>query len=305
MKRCFFLISICMGLGWQLYSQELKCNVTVNSNQIAQVDRSIFDALQKGIYEFMYNTQWTDEIYQDYEKIECGIFINVTEQEKDNAGQIVADRYKGTITINARRPVYNTSYYTTIFNYQDNDFTFQYIPFQQFYYSENTSMSNLTAVLAFYAYYIIALDHETFSLEGGEKYMVKAQNIVNMSQNLADRGWKANEGNSNRYWLVYDYLSPAFKPLRTLMYNYHRKGFDVMQQNLDEGRAQVIESLKTLEKIWTQRPNAFLLQVFFSTKRNEILSMLKETPLNIKADLIPILKKVDPSQASKYDEVNK
>lgn len=305
MKQYVFLISICMGIGWQVFSQELKCNVTVNSNQIAQVDRSIFDALQKGVYEFVNNTQWTDEIYQDYEKIECGIFINVTEQEKDNAGQIVADRYKGTITVNARRPVYNTSYYTTLFNYQDNDFTFQYIPFQQFYYSENASMSNLTAIIAFYAYYIIALDHETFSLEGGEKYMTKAQNIVNMSQNLADRGWKANEGNSNRYWLVFDYLNPAFKPLRKLMYNYHRKGFDVMQQNLEEGRAQVIESLKTLEQIWTQRPNAFLLQVFFSSKRNEILAMLKDTPLSIKADVIPILKKVDPSQASKYDEVNK
>lgn len=305
MKRIIFLLSILTGLHSLAFSQELKCNVTVNSNQIAQVDRSIFDALQKGIFEFVNNTQWTDEIYQDYEKIECGIFINVTEQEKDNSGKVVADRYRGTITINARRPVYNTSFYATLFNYQDNDFSFQYIPFQQFFYSENTSMSNLTAVIAFYAYYIIALDHETFSLEGGEKYMTKAQNIVNMSQNLSERGWKANEGNSNRYWLVFDYLSPAFKPLRTLMYNYHRKGLDVMQQNLEEGRMQVIESLKTLEQIWTQRPNAFLLQVFFSSKRNEILAMLKDTPLSIKANLIPILKKVDPAQGSKYDEVNK
>lgn len=305
MRRYIFPFSVFIGLQWQVFSQELKCDVTVNSNQIAQVDRSIFDALQKAIYEFVNNTQWTDEIYQDYEKIECGIFINVTEQEKDNSGTVVADRYRGTITINARRPVYNTSFYTTVFNYQDNDFSFQYIPFQQFYYSENTSMSNLTAVIAFYAYYIIALDHETFSLEGGEKYMIKAQNIVNMSQNLPDKGWKANEGNKNRYWLVFDYLNPAFKPLRKLMYNYHRKGLDVMQQNLEVGRMQVIESLKTLEQIWNQRPNAFLLQVFFSSKRNEILAMLKDTPHSIKADLIPILKKVDPSHASKYDEVNK
>lgn len=305
MRHCIFLLSVFIGLQWQVFSQELKCDVTVNSNQIAQVDRSIFDALQKGIYEFINNTQWTDEIYQDYEKIECSIFINVTEQEKDNTGTVVADRYRGTITINARRPVYNTSFYTTVFNYQDNDFSFQYIPFQQFYYSENTSMSNLTAVIAFYAYYIIALDHETFSLEGGEKYMIKAQNIVNMSQNLPERGWKANEGNNNRYWLVFDYLNPAFKPLRKLMYNYHRKGLDVMQQNLEVGRMQVIESLKTLEQIWTQRPNAFLIQVFFSSKRNEILAMLKDTPPSIKADLIPILKKVDPAHASKYDEVNR
>ncbi|MBE2247865.1 MAG: DUF4835 family protein [Candidatus Competibacteraceae bacterium] len=285
-------------------AQELRCNVTVNSNQIAQVDRAIFDALEKGIFEFVNNTRWTDEIYQDYERIECGFFINVTEQEKDNAGQVVADRYKGTLTINARRPIYNTSFFSTLLNYQENDFSFQYIPFQQFYYSENTSMSNLTAIIAFYCYYIIALDHESFSPDGGDKYMVKAQNIVNMSQNIPDRGWKANEGNNNRYWMVNDYLNPAFKPLRELMYNYHRLGFDVLQQNMESGRTQIIESLKSLDKVWTQRPNAFLLQVFFSTKRNEIIAMLKDTPLNAKAELIPVLKKIDPAHASKYDAVN-
>lgn len=292
----------CLGLA---RAQELKCSVKVNSNQIAQVDRSIFDALEKGIFEFMNNTAWTDEVFQETEKIECGIFINVTEQLKDNAGQVIADQYRGTITVQSRRPVYGTSYYTTVFNYQDQDFTFSYIPFQQFYYSENASLANLTAVLAFYAYYIIALDYETFSSKGGEKYLVKAQQVINNSQNLADAGWKAFEGNANRYYLVYDYLNPAFAPLRDLMYNYHRLGFDVMQSNLDAGRGKVIESLKNLEKIWNQRPNAFLLQIFFSTKRNEIIEMLKETPLNVKADLLPILKKVDPAHGSKYDELNK
>lgn len=303
MKRIIIILYVLLAVGKNSSAQELRCNVTVNSNQIAQVERSIFDALEKGLNEFVNNTRWTDEVYQEYERIECGFFINLTEQEKDNAGQIVADRYKGTLTINARRPVYNTSFFSTLFNYQDNDFSIQYIPFQQFYYSENTSMSNLTAIIAFYCYYIIALDHESFSPEGGDKYMTKAENIVNTSQNMSDRGWKASEGNNNRYWLVNDYLNPAFKPLRELMYNYHRLGFDMMQQNVESGRNQIIESLKTLEKIWTQRPNAFLLQVFFSTKRNEIIAMLKDTPVNAKADLIPILKKIDPAQGSKYDAV--
>lgn len=296
------LFNICLSI---LNAQELKCNVTVNSNQIAQVDRSIFDALEKGIYEFMNNTVWTEEVFAEEEKIECGIFINVTEQAKDNAGQVIADKYRGTITVQSRRPVYGTSYYTSLLNYQDQDFTFSYIPFQQFYYSENTSLSNLTAILAFYAYYIIALDYESFSLKGGEKYLTKAQNVVNNSQNLSDPGWKAFEGNSNRYYLIYDYVNPAFSPLRELMYEYHRLGFDILQSDMEKGRTQIINSLKNLEKIWNQRPNAFLLQVFFSTKRNEIIEMLKETPLNNKADLIPILRKVDPAHGSKYDELNK
>jgi len=302
MKKLITLI-IAFTAMLSLRAQELKCNVTVNSTQIAQVEQSIFDALEKGIYEFMNNTVWTDEVYKEEERIECGIFINVTEQVKDNNNQVIADQYKGTITVQARRPVYGTSYFTTLFNYQDQNFVFSYIPFQQFYYSENTSLSNLTAVLAFYAYYIIGLDYDSFSPEGGEKYLIKAQNVVNNSQNLGSPGWQAMEGNSNRYYLIYDYLNPAFSPLRDLMYNYHRQGFDVMASNLEAGRGKILESLKTLDKIWNQRPNAFLLQVFFSTKRNEIIDLLKETPANTKADLIPVLRKVDPAHGSKYEEL--
>lgn len=304
MKKIFLTFGAGVFLWTHSYTQELKCAVTVNSNQIAQVDRSIFDALEKGIYEFMNNTVWTEETYSEEEKIECGIFINITEQEKDNNGQVVADRYKGTITVQSRRPVYGTSYYTTLLNYQDQDFVFNYILFQQFYYSKNTSLSNLTAILAFYAYYIIALDYDSFSPKGGDKYMTEAQNIVSNSQNLGEPGWKAFEGNSNRYYLVSDYLNPAFAPLRDLMYNYNRLGLDVLQSDQAKGRAEMINSLKNLDKIWNQRPNAFLLRVFFATKRNEIIDMLKGTPLNEKADLIPILKKVDPAHGSKYEELN-
>lgn len=292
-------------LGWQLtiHAQELKCNVTVNSNQIAQVDRSIFDALQKGIYEFINNTAWTTDQFAEQEKIEASIFINVTEQVKDGQGQVVADQYKGTITVQSRRRVYNTTYDCQMLNFQDNNFSFTYIPFQQFYYSENSSMSNLTAVIAFYAYMIVGLDYDSFSLNGGDPYFNKALNIVNMSQNLPEPGWKASGETANRYYMVNDYLNPAFKPLRDLMYNYHRLGYDIMASDLEGGRKVVFESLKSLDKIWSQRPNAFLLQVFFSTKRNEIMDMLKATKAVDKVEILPILKKVDPSQASKYDQI--
>lgn len=281
-------------------AQEIKCNVTVNSTQVAQVEQDIFVALQKGIFEFVNNTAWTEEVFAEHEKIEAAIFINITEQVKDGQGQVVADQYKGTITVQSRRRVYNSTFDCQMLNFQDNNFTFSYIPFQQFYYSENSSMSNLTAVIAFYVYMIIGLDYDSFSLNGGDKYFTKAQNIVNMSQNLAEPGWKANE-TSNRYYMVNDYLNPAFNPLRSLMYNYHRTGYDIMTTDLPGGRAAVFKSLKELEKIWNQRPNAFLLQVFFSTKRNEIMDLLKATKATEKVEIIPILKKCDPSQSSKYD----
>jgi hypothetical protein len=299
-KKILLIFTVCSVFVSLTNAQEIKCNVTVNSNQIPQVERDIFDALQKGVYEFVNNTAWTEEVYAQQEKIEASIFINVTEQVKDGQGQVIADQYKGSITVQSRRRVYGTTFDCQMMNYQDNNFSFSYIPFQQFYYSESSSMSNLTAVIAFYCYMMIGIDYDSFSMNGGDKYLNKALNIVNMSQNLPDAGWKANEV-ANRYYMINDYMNPAFKPLRELMYNYHRLGYDILTVDLPGGTKIIFDALKTLDKIWSQRPNAFLLQVFFSTKRNEIMDMLKGTKAVDKVDVIPVLKKVDPSQSSKYD----
>lgn len=304
MKKLFLLI--CTGfIALQLQAQELRCEVVVNSSQIAQVDRSIFDALQKSVYEFMNNTAWTSETYKEEEKIKCQIFINVTGQEKDGAGQVVADKYIGTILVQSSRPIYNTNQESILLNFQDDNFTFSYIPFQQMFYSENSAQSNLTQVLAFYAYFIIGLDKDSFGQDGGEDFLIKAQQCVNNAASLPDIGWRANENNRNRYYLVNDYLNTAFEPLRSLMYNYHRNGLDVWYPNMEQGRQVIADALKTLDQIWTQRPNAFLLQIFFLAKRTEIISLFKQAPPNVKADLIPVLKKVDPTWGAKYDDLNK
>ena len=292
MRKIIYIAIFVLG-GTSLHSQEIKCNVTVNGNQVPQVDPDIFVALQKGVYEFINNTVWTEDVFAQHEKIEASIFINVAEQ-------LGSDQYKGSITVQSRRRVYNSTYDCQMINYMDNNFTFSYIPFQQFYYSETSSMSNLTAVIAFYCYMVIGLDYDSFSLNGGDEYLGKALNIVNMSQNLGEPGWKPSETN-NRYYMINDYMNPAFKPLRELMYNYHRLGFDMFTTNLASGRKVAFDALKTLDKIWSQRPNAFLLQIFFSTKRNEIMDMLKDTKAVDKVEIIPILKKVDPSQGAKYD----
>ncbi len=284
-----------------IQAQELRCEVTVNSNQVAQVNRSVFDALEKGIFEFMNNTKWTDDDFDEKERIECGIFINVTEQLKDGSGKVIADQYRATILVQSRRPVYNTGLNCQMMNYLDQDFDFSYVPFQPFNYSESSSMSNLTAVLAFYAQMIVGIDYDSFELNGGEKYLNKALQIVNNSQSLGERGWQAMQGNENRYWMVNDYLNSAFVDYRSMIYEYHRLGFDVMQKSLPEGRIAAITALKNLDKLWTQRPNSFLLKVFYSAKRTEIINMLKSAPVNDKAELIPILKKTDPSQGSMYD----
>lgn len=303
-KLC--LLAFCLMLKaytGQATAQELRCQVTVNSNQMAQVDRSIFDGMEVGIREFMNNTQWTNDRYEDFERIECQIFINVVKQEASSGGQVIPNRYSGTITVIAQRRIFNSTFDAPLLNHQDNDFTFTYAPNQQFLYSENAAQANLTSILAYYAYLIIGLDMDSFAPKGGEEPLLKAQAVVNNGQNLPETGWRASEGNNNRYWIINDYLNQAFSPLRDLIYEYHRKGFDYMVGDMKKGRLGALQALEKLDQVWDQRPNAFLLQVFYNAKRNEIINLLKNTPAPEKAGIIPILKKTDPAQASKYDAV--
>lgn len=288
-----------------LQSQELRCEVKVNTNQIAQADQSIFEGFETGVREFMNNTKWTDEDYEEFEKIQCQIFINVTNQEKSATGQLVPNSYSGTLTIIAQRRIYNSAFDSPLLNHQDKAFAFTYLPNQAFFFSENASQSNLTSVLAFYAYLIIGLDKDAMAPKGGDAELLKAQAVVNNSQNLGEPGWRSSENNNNRYWIINDYLNQAFSPLRELMYDYHRLGMDVLVSDFKTGRQACLKALEKLDKIWDQRPNAFLLQVFYNAKRQEILNVLKNTPAAEKTTLIPILKKTDPAQGSKYDEAAK
>lgn len=291
-----------LGANSAILAQELRCKVIVNSNQIAQVDRSVFDALQSSLSEFMNNTKWTDDSYEEFERIECQFFLNVTAQEKDNADKVIPDRYKATLTIISQRRIYNSSYDSQLLNHLDEDITFQYIPFQQLLFSDNAALNNLTSIFAFYAYVIIGLDMDSYAPEGGTDILNKALNVVNNAQTLSERGWQATQGNSNRYWLINDYMNAAFKPLRKLMYTYHREGFDQFDSDLAKGREKAFEALKTLQDVWSQRPNAFLLRIFFNAKRNEIISLVKTADPAQKQAIIPILKKVDPAQSARYDE---
>jgi hypothetical protein len=261
-----------------IYTQELRCEVKINTAQIAQADQSIFEGFENGVREFMNNTKWTEEEYEEFEKIQCQIFINVTNQEKSATGQVVPNSYSGTITIIAQRRIYNSAFDSPLLNHQDKAFSFTYLPNQAFFFSENASQSNLTSVLAFYAYIIIGLDKDGMSPKGGDSELLKAQAVVNNSQNLSEPGWRSTENNNNRYWIINDYLNQAFSPLRDLYYEYHRLGMDVLVSDFKNGRIACLKALEKLDKVWDQRPNAFLLQVFYNAKRQEIINILKNAP---------------------------
>ena len=276
--------------------QELNCTVQVSGDQIQDIDKRVFETLETSIFEFLNNTKWTNDIYGSEERIECSILINVTKR-------ISTDEFEATIQVQSHRPVYKTSYNSTLLNYNDVDFQFRYLEYQSLEFSLNTFTSNLTSVLAFYAYMIIGLDYDSFSLEGGTPYFQKAQIIVSNAQNAREEGWKAYEGDKNRYWFVENLLTQTFKPLRESGYKYHRKGLDAMTEDIEAARTEIaatIESLKTIHKI---KPSSHNMQVFFNAKSDEIVNIFSQAFPDKKQAVVQSLNEIDPGNSIKYQKI--
>lgn len=301
MKKIALLISFIL-LGFTINAQELKCNIQVMSSQIQGTNKSVFQTLQTSLYEFMNNRVWTNTMIDVEERIECTFIINITEQ-------VSSDEFKGSIQVQSRRPVFNSGYYSTLFNFIDNNFSFKYVEFEPIEFSETSTPTNLTAVLAFYAYFVIGLDFDTFSPEGGTEYFRKAENIVNTCQSLAEKGWKPfdSKNNKNRYWLVKNILDEKYKPIREFYYNYHRLGLDIMDSKPDEGRIQIAQDLELLQKLFRQKPDSYLLplQVILDSKSEEFLNVFSEGFPEEKNRMFTLFKEIDPSNISKYERLTK
>ncbi len=278
-------------------AQELNCQVQVVSPQIQGTsERRIFDNLQKAIFEFMNNTKWTNDVFGPDERISCSFFINVTDKLSN-------DEYKATLQVQSTRTVFKSSYNSVMLNYNDANFQFKYIEFQAFDFTINQHTTNLTSVLAYYAYVILALDYDSFSPSGGTPYWQKAQTIVANAQNAPERGWRSQEDTKNRYWLVENMLQPLFAPMRTCIYKYHRMGFDIMYSDVAAGRAAVLEALQGLEAIHAQRPLSFPMQIFFNAKADEVVKLFSQGMPDEKGKVIPLLQKIDPGNGIKYQRI--
>lgn len=298
MRLLLTLILCSLLVSSQIVSaQELNCSVSVLSPNATESDRSIYSTLQTSIREFVNNRKWTNDQFLNQERIECSITITITER-------VTVEDFKANIQIQSRRPVYKSSYNSPLFNHQDNDFNFRYLQDQILEFDEANISSNLTAVLGYYCYMILGLDYDSYSLEGGLVYFMKAQTIVNNAQSLPERGWKAFESQRNRFWLVENILHAQFKSLRSCMYKYHRLGFDILADNLTDGRAAVLNALKELRTAYNNRPNSFALQVFFNAKADEIVSLFTQAPGDEKSQLIQLLSLIDPANSLKYNAIS-
>ncbi len=254
--------------------------------------------MRQDIYDFMNNRKWTDHVYSTNEQIECNIFIRLTEQ-------ISSDEFKGTIQVQLKRPVFNSTYETVLLNIKDNNFRCKYVEFQPLVFNETGNRDNLTNILAYYAYIILGFEYDSFSPEGGTEYFTKAQQIVNNSQNAVEQGWKSFENERNRYWLVENMLNKSYAGFRDCLYNYHRHGMDVMADKPEEGRANIAESLRSLQKVFRRRPSLYILQIFFDSKSDELVQIFSKSFPDERNRVLTILNEIDPSNGSKYDKIAK
>ncbi|MFM1753582.1 MAG: hypothetical protein RLZZ236_521 [Bacteroidota bacterium] len=281
-------------IGITVYSQQLNCTVTVDSKQITNVNQQIFKSLQTSLTDFINKTDWTGQLLKQNEKINCSIYITL------NSGS--TDQFSGTIQVQSSRPIFDSTYSSPVFNFNDKDFNFRYVEFENLIYNPNTFDSNLVAVIAYYCHIILGMDADSFVEQSGTSYLEAAQNIATLAQQSGYKGWTQTEGNQNRYFLISDLLSPTFSPIRSVSFQYH-SALDAMTKELKSAKENVKTALISLNKVHAVRPNAFLTRVFFDAKSDEIVSIFSAGPSISISDLVDNLNRVSPMNSSKWSSI--
>ncbi|NJX14992.1 DUF4835 family protein [Tamlana crocina] len=293
MRNILFLLIFCFSVNG--FSQELNCNLVVNAEQTGNENFPIFKTLEKELTEFVNNRKWTNKTFKPQERINCSMVINISNYS--------GETFQGTLQVQSSRPVYGSSFSTPVYNFNDKDFTFRYLEYQNLIYNPSQFESNLVSVLAYHIYMILALDADTFEQNGGDEYYKQAQIITNYSQQGNFKGWKVEDGLQSRFALIDNVLSPTFKEYRDVLYTYHRKGLDVMSDNVKQGKDEIASSLLSFQAMNSRRPNSFLLRTFFDAKADEIEQIFTDGPnVNI-AKVKETLQKVAPMHNSKWQNI--
>lgn len=289
------LLVVAAQVGMPLKSQELNCNLIINSDQIQGSNKSVFNTLQKTASELLNNRRWTNLAYEQEERIECTLTMIVK--------QVEDDIFTAELQIQSRRPVFNTTYNTTLLNFRDNDIVFTYKEFDVLEFNENQVTSNLTAILAYYAYLIIGFDMDSYSRMGGSSFFLAAEQIVSAAQTLDLPGWRAFESTRNRYALINNLNDEAFRKYRNYLYEYHRLGLDEMTQNVVNARARISSGLPVIREANRARPSSIAVISFLDAKTDEIINIFKNASDQEKKDVIDILTDVNPTQSERYQTI--
>jgi hypothetical protein len=302
-KRIVFVFAFVVS-AMLVQGQEIQARLTVMADKVStQVDKKVFQTLQTALVNFVNNRRWTNDAFQTNEKIQCNFLLNVEQDMGNNV-------YKGKLTVQAARPVYNTTYDSPIMNFLDDNIVFRYVEFQPIEFNENRVQgndplaANLPAILAYYVDLILGFDYDSFSPRGGDLYFQKAWNIVNNAPEGKDvNGWKSFEGQRNRYWLAENLNNNRFALIHDVLYSYYRSGMDIFYENEDEGRNGIMNSLNFLNTINSENPNSMILQFFFQGKSTELVKVFSHANADQKGHARDILTKLDITNAAAYKEL--
>lgn len=295
-----FCILICLFAFGQAKAQELDCKVKIIHSQIQGTNKSVFETLETAITEFMNKKAWTELQFAKEEKIECSLNFTISKYSQED------NTFQGELMMQCTRPVFNSSYSTTVFSMKDENISFTYKEFDPLEFNEMSIDNNLTAILAYYAYLFIGFDLDTFSKMGGTEVLHKVENIVNSAQTFSDPGWKAFGDSKNRHAIINDYMETNMEPFREMMYKYHREGLDEMANNTERGRTNISDAIDLLKTANGNKPLSSLPQIFTDYKCDEIVNIYKgHGTEKEKSKVCDILSNINASHNSEWDKIKK
>jgi hypothetical protein len=289
MPKAFLILLLLVSIGFTSISQELNFKVTVNADQIQTTDRAVFKDMERAFTNFLNTRKWTTDSYGNQEKINCTLFLNITKMPS-------IGNFSANAQITSARPIYNSNYETVLLNFADREWEFEYIESLPLEYNDNTYISNLTSMLAFYAYVVLSMDYDSFGELGGSPYVQKALIVVNNAQSSNRIGWDALSSNRNRYALIENLNNPQMVELRKNIYKYHRLALDSFDKTPDQSREIVLDVLKNVKKVWTIYPNSIFVITFFDSKATELVNIFSEGSLPVRREAYDILTSIDPKR---------
>lgn len=290
------ILAVVLLLPMHISAQELNANVTLNTSKVQGTNTEAFDVLRNSLTEFINNRKWTDYSYEEYERINCNFTFVVDGYSDDGTFTV-------TLMVQSNRPVYGSSYNSTLFKYEDKGIKFTYQPYDRLEFNEDNLDNNLTAVIAFYVYIILGLDMDSMGELGGNDFLNKALNIANNAQNLGDAGWRAGSNTNNRYAVIDDYMNGALEPLRRLMYRYHRLGLDTMYKDANSGRKIIADNMQLLNQVYEDRPLAYFTKLFTEYKQDELVNIFSKGLPEERKSVVSILSNINPSLSDAWDKI--
>lgn len=298
MKYFFTMVCCCAALICT--AQEFDFSVSVNTPRLQNTNADYFKSLEGLLTEFLNNRRWTNDTYDDHERIKCNLNLTVSEE-------LSATTFRADLDIQSSRPIFGTSYETTLMNHRDQDVVFTFEDSRPLIFSENAFNDNLTSILAFYVYYILGMDYDSFSLYGGDQHFANAQEIINSlpPEVASDAGWKTTANGRNRYFMIENILNPRSRDFRKATYNYHRQGMDIMAGDSDQAKEVLVTALKDVESVNNDSPNSMIIQMFANAKAEEVAEIFSIAIREQKNEVYRIMTRIDPANRNKYISIRR